>query len=192
MLAIWICWLLFLLLHVELIDAAGCEGTANLDAIGHRVCGKFFNETSCVDGLDLICRWDMAVGGCVTDVVASTSCSELLLDNPEDCNEIEGCYWADIPVWVWLAINVPVWLLVALICLICYHKHVGNSRIVVYDRAESITIGSQVTEEQGQGQDVFGNPIPSVVHSKMVSESEASSNETSVLELEDGGGNLSE
>jgi len=135
----------------------------------------------------------MERGGCNVTVATPSSsfpCSELMIGNPQDCNKIHGCYWAEIPVWVWLAINVPVWLLVAAVCLICYHRHVGPSRIVVYDRSESVTIGDNsshlIEEHEERSQDISSNPIPPAVNSKAISESEASSNETSALEIEDG------
>lgn len=175
------CLLLIFLLHQQrYANSARCEGTPTVNVSAH-VC-QSFNDTACNHSDIIFCRWDSG-NGCTPK--AFSSCS-LLVDSSEDCNLIEGCFWAEVPVWLWLAINIPVWLVVAGVCLICYHKNIGASRLEVYARSDSMTVAdsSQFTPEQESSiPDIFRVPLPGVF-SKGNTESEISSNESSVHEME--------
>mmetsp|Transcript_6390 Transcript_6390/g.15012 ORF Transcript_6390/g.15012 Transcript_6390/m.15012 type:complete len:192 (-) Transcript_6390:421-996(-) len=179
------CQLLIFLVQIQRYNAARCEGTPNSNVTSH-VCQTFLNETACNYSDLTLCLWD-SDNGCI--LKPASSCS-LLVDNSEDCNSVDGCYWVEVPAWVWLAINIPIWLLVAGVCLICYHRNIGPSRLdVYYGRSDSMTIddsGSQFTEEQEAIPDIFRNPFQGAC-SKDSTESEISSNESSVVEMEEAG-----
>lgn len=139
--------------------AARCEGTPNLN-LSSQICQSFFNETACNSADAVFCLWD-SDNACILKPLPSCS---LLDDTAEDCTSIDGCYWAEDPVWVWLAIDIPVWLVLAIFCLICYHKRIGPSRLdVFYPRSgDSITAAdsmSQFTVEEEGISDVFKIPI---------------------------------
>lgn len=162
-------------------NAARCEGTLKLNS-ALKVCNNFFNETTCSHENVPICLWD-SVNGCV--LRPRSPCSTLH-DHANICNSTDGCYWAEVPVWIWLAINIPLWLAIAVFCLICYHKHVGPSALGVHARSDSMTIenSSQFTEEQQEPvSDTFQCPVQ-VSFAKNSTESETSSNESNLIEIE--------
>jgi len=174
--------LLLLLLEPQgYTQAARCEGTPNNLDVRSQFCQAWVTETSC--SYDAWCLWETD-NGC--NMKSSPSCLSLA---EEDCNSIDGCYWAEIPVWVWLAINIPVWVVVALVCLVCYYKHVdpptrlGGS----YTLSDSITINSssQYTERETIP-DRFGIPPP-VASLSECTESEMGSSDSGTAPLEEVG-----
>lgn len=159
--------------------AARCDGTLNNLDLLSKFCETLVNETSCA--YNAWCLWN-ADDGC--KMQSSPSCFALA---EEDCNTFDGCYWAEIPVWVWLAINVPVWTVVAMVCFVCYHKHVDPSTRHggSYTLSDSITMNSssQYSEPETIAGS-FGAP-PSVGSSSQSSESEMDSSDSGTASLKE-------
>lgn len=182
------CLLLIFLLQQQTNNAkaARCEGTPTLNVSSH-VCQSFFNETTCNSADVVFCLWG-SDNGCTLKPLPSCS---LLDDTSEDCTSIDGCYPAEDPAWIWLAIDIPVWLVVAIFCLICYHKRIGPSRLdVFYPRSgDSITVAdsiSQFTVEEEAISDIFKIHIPGECP-KDSTECEMGSNQSQSVEMEEAG-----
>ena len=133
-------WLTVLLVHQQIYcaEASTCAGHPHVDVASPEVCGAFLNETSCnnYEGNLTLCEWE-ADGGCVLNHLFTCS---VLMESHDVCNSIRGCYWEEIPAWEWLAVNIPIWLLLLAVFLVCYRKYHGSPRIEQLARSDSETV----------------------------------------------------
>lgn len=114
-----------LLLAQSSVVTASCEGSPSIDDISTSSCEQYNDADSCsAQNMIHFCVWDGQ--SCFQDLP-----SECSADNSDDCNAVPGCQWHQVPTWLWLAINVPVWFLVVALCLCCFHKKMNSGDSVL-------------------------------------------------------------
>jgi hypothetical protein len=132
-LLLYLCFFLFEHSHVK---AATCVGSPSVESSFY--CERWNDTNACSAHQTSFCVWNEGDQGCFQD------CS--LVDNSEDCSGISNCHWVQIPAWVWLAINIPVWCLVVGICKCCYHKRVNAGDSVLPLTSNSAATASLVSK----------------------------------------------